>query len=196
MGIGDSAERIEKKIKDLIFGPRGAREPLRIRQAILDEIEENIEPLGRAKSKFPFDQLVVYLLSGDEKQRAKLEAVFIEGESLRGQIHNRLHHAGCDPPAGLTVDVKLVEEAGPEWKDRHFYVEYLKCKQQKRQAGGDRKAKAKAAVPRARLIVRSGQAVHKQYTFGQSRINVGRLPEVVNKGRIERRNDLVYGRQR
>ena len=56
MSLLKEAERLEEKVRQLIeglFGKEAAREPLEIRRAILREIEDKIEPVGRNRRAFP-----------------------------------------------------------------------------------------------------------------------------------------------
>ena len=192
MNIGEKLQKFEKKIQDLIFGH--ARDPLKIRQVIIEEIEGHIEPVGRSKHIFPFNHLHVRLLATSPEQRAIFEAVIINGETLKRQTLECLRKAGCDHLEELVVIAEIVDERGPEWdKDSYFHISYELRSQTKRAASPQSRAGKKPLSLKAQLIVLNGKATKKRYRLTKSSINIGRLPEILDRDHhVVRRNDVVF----
>lgn len=191
MGIGDKVERVERGLWKLIFGSRGAGEPLRIRRDILTDVESHIEPTGRSRSAFPYSHLSIRILTGDERDRAVKEAVFKSKDELRGQILDHLARAGCELPARLRVELEFTSERGAGWRQDFFNVEYGADERARPEAGRAQSGAHKASA--ARITVVEGVTLQKEFLLDKSRFNIGRLPEVLDeRKRVVRRNDLVF----
>ena len=193
MSLLKEAERLEEKVRKLIeglFGKEAAREPLEIRRAILGEIEEKIEPMGRAGRAFPFSHLRVRLFASDAQRRAIFKAVFVEDRRLEHHIIELLKRSRAHLPPNLDVSVKLekrVARAG-EAEAQDFRIDY-----QSEVPKAQPKLEATQVLPQVQLTMLRGHTTKKSYRFTKSRINLGRLAEVLdNHYRVVRRNDLVF----
>lgn len=189
MGILKETEKVEEKIRRLVeklFGKGASREPLEIRRAILREIGGRIESVGRNKRVFPFNRISITLSASGPDQKAVFEATFVEGQNLENDIRELLNRNNNDPFRDLEIRIHIREQPLPE--AREFQINY------ERQAGKiSPKSRAKPNCPQAQLIVLRGDATRKNYVFTKSRVNIGRMPEVVDdQHRIIRRNDLIF----
>jgi hypothetical protein len=80
-------------------------EPLEIRNAVLDAIEELVQPLGDGRRALVHDRIVVRLLTHDDARRALLEAVLSAEPGLREAVKQRLEPIGCGVPPNLEIEV-------------------------------------------------------------------------------------------
>ena len=190
MGIFDKVTRIEKSIEKLAARKGVVRQPMEIRRAILDEVEELSEPAGRSRRVFPFNRLVVEVLAADPKQRAAMDAVLEGGSGLIASIEQRLREAGCPPPAGLDVQLKFLKAAKPGWEEgRAFRVVPERRDRPPAAATGEKPGRAL----QAQIVVLKGTAARKQFALTGACTNVGRLVEVLDRqGRVVRRNQVVF----
>jgi hypothetical protein len=191
VGIGDKVERVERGLWKLIFGTRGAGEPLRIRRDILTDVESHIEPISRSRRAFPYNYVAIRILTGDERDRAVKQAIFKSNDDVRGQILDHLARAGCDLPARLRVDLEFTSERGAEWRQEFFNVEYKALGRGNSESGQPQIAPPK--VTAARIIVVEGVTEQTGVVIDKARFNIGRMPEVLDqRKRVVRRNDLVF----
>ena len=98
------AVRLDQVAKGLVRSR--TREPLEIVLAILDAVEQRIEPTGRGARVFPFNRVEVSVVAPSIEARGRLEAVFEGDTPLQTRVLDRLRTAGCSP-----VDV-VIENAG------------------------------------------------------------------------------------
>lgn len=191
MSLIDKVVKIEKRLEKLAERKDAIASPLEIRRAILDDVEEHVQPAGRSRRVFPYDRLLVEAFppTGD---RAALEAVLNPDEGLVDAIRERLHEAGCARIGRLQVAVKIVKKARPDWPRATFQVTY-----------GRSDAPAEGATPAAsestsatrqtQIVVLEGEAAKKTFTVSGERINIGRLAEVTDRQhRVVRRNQVVF----
>jgi hypothetical protein len=129
MSLLKEAERLEEKVRKLIeglFGKEAAREPLEIRRAILGEIEEKVEPVGRDRRAFPFSHLRVRLFASDAQRRAIFKAVFVEDRRLENHIIELLRRNRAQLPPNLQISVNLEKRVARavESEARDFCIDY------------------------------------------------------------------------
>ena len=192
MSLLKQAEKLEGKVKNLIEGAfrKEAREPLEIRRAILGEIEQRIEPVGRDKKTFPFRHLRVRLFASDPQRRAIFKAVFVEDRQLEKHILELLRRNCVHLPPDLQISVQLVKRAviAAESSEQGFSVDY-----QGEPAKAQSDPEMPEVLPEVHLTILRGHTTRKSYRLAKSRINLGRLAEVVDDHhRIVRRNDVVF----
>ncbi len=130
MGILDKVVKIEKRIEKLASRKDAVVTPIEIRQAILDDIEGHVQPAGRGRRVFPYDEIAIEVLSSGGRKapgttrtgtlpapgRAELEAVLDPEQGLTDAIGERLREAGCDRVGRLHVSVKVVSKRRAEWQ--------------------------------------------------------------------------------
>jgi hypothetical protein len=190
MGILDKVTRIEKSIEKLAARRGVVRQPTEIRRAILDEIEELVEPAGRSRRVFPFNRVVVEVLAEDPKKRAALEAVLEGALGLAASIEQRLREAGCPAPSSLEVQLRFLKAAKADWEEgRSFRVLPERRERPPAAAAGEKPG----PQVQAQIVVLKGTAAKRQFALTGACSNVGRLAEVLDRqGRVVRRNQVVF----
>jgi hypothetical protein len=164
-----------------------AREPLEIAHAIVEAVERQVQPGSRGTRIFPFNRVVVAVLTPSRESRARFEALFAAAPSLRERILDRLRSAGCDA-TGLGLDIAFVGREPRQWDHPQFHVAF------------DRVAAAVAPPPpvesmpaRVDLTVVRGAAERRTYSFASPRIDFGRGVEVRDdRQRLLRTNHVAF----
>jgi hypothetical protein len=189
MSIIENVRRLEKRIEKLAERSDVPLQPIEVRKAALDEIEDLVEPATKSRRIFPYNRVTVEVVAPDAKRRAAMEAVLGERSDLAKAVSARLKSAGCPVPAGLEVRLKLVKRGGADWeKARAFRVrcEHADVEPAKPAARG---GGAHAAV----LVVMKGDSSLERFPVKGERTNIGRLAEVVDRNRrVLRRNHLIF----
>jgi hypothetical protein len=189
MGILDKVQKLEKRLEKLAERSDVPLQPIEIRKAALDEVEDLVAPAGRSRRVFPYNRITVEVMATDARQRAAMEAVLGEASDLSAAVADRLKSAGCPQPRGLEVRLKLVKRAGAEWETGRVFR--VQCERVEAEV-------PPAAAPRigpgaAQLVVVKGESTRRTYAVGAEHTNIGRLPEVVDKDkRVVRRNHVVF----
>jgi hypothetical protein len=165
----------------------GGREPLEIMHAIVDAIEEEVQPAGRGARLFPFNRIKVSVVAAARDARARYEAVFNGKPSLRERILDRLESAGCEV-SDLVVKVAYVVHAGPDWQTADCHVEFSRV------AATDIAVQQPRPVPcRIALTIVAGAAEQRKYAFTLARIDLGRCSEVRDRSnRLIRTNHVAF----
>ncbi len=180
-----------KTWKDLLgaLEPR-EREPLEIRTAVLDAIEELAQPLGGGRRGLVHNRVTVKLLSADPARRDLLHAVLTAEPGLLEAVTSRLEAAGCSVPLDLTVEAVKDAPAHPGAAGAEF--ELAASIEKPAAARRDPAAPARAARPGAKLIVFSGAGA-AEFEITSDVVNIGRVQEVRGKDhRPVRRNHLFF----
>jgi hypothetical protein len=188
MSIFDKVTKLEKRIEKLAARGDVPLEPVEIRRAILDEIEELAQPGPRSKRVFPYNRLEVSVVVADAKRRAAVDAVVGGEAGLRAAIEERLRETGCGKATDLEVRLRYVRKPGADWDTGRVFG-----------LAGDRVTPVEAPPPQsatgaaAQLIVVKGTATRKAYALAAERTNIGRISEVLDKERrVVRRNQVVF----
>jgi hypothetical protein len=175
--FNDAAQRV---------APPGPREPLEILHAILDAVEDEVQPAGRGGHMFPFNRLKISVLAPSREVRARLEALFDEQPTLHDRIVERLRAADCEV-GDLTAKVAYVSEGASGWTSPPFHIEFTR---------GAHVSPIEPIVPRQppiELAVVSGSADEPSYSFSQTRVDLGRCSEVRdNRHRLIRTNHVAF----
>jgi hypothetical protein len=179
------AARLDQVAKGLVRSR--TREPLEIVLAILDAVEQRIEPTGRGTRVFPFDRIEVSVVAPSREARGRLEAVFAGETPLQTRILDRLQSAGC-APADIVVELQYVDAADTNWNAAEFDLQF-----------------ARVAAPRvegvavdsqpAPIEIRAVVGVMERwaYSLAAPRIDVGRGAEVRDeRNRLIRTNHVVF----
>jgi hypothetical protein len=196
MKILEKAAKLEKALLDRL-GRRTdiRRHPIELYQHILDEIEDATEPGARGSRIFPYNAITVVLPATDAHHRATAEAVFAEPPSLADRVRARLRQCGCPEVDGLAVALKVVDGSSDEWVGRDYHIEMRRRALPRGPQGvPTRAAKPRVADPRElQITVLAGAAAKSRYSFNTSRINLGRLADVVDRQqRIIRQNHVAF----
>jgi hypothetical protein len=189
MSIIDNVKRLEKQLEKFAERSDAPLQPIEVRKATLDEIEDLVEPASKSRRIFPYNRVVVEVVAADAKRRAAMEAVLGERSDLGKAVSERLKSAGCPVPKDLQVRLKLVKRAGAEWeKGRAFR---LQCEHVEAEAGVA--ASPRTAAGTATLVVVTGETARERYVIKGECTNIGRLAEVVDQDRrVVRRNQVVF----
>ena len=189
MGLLDNVRKIEKRIEKLAERSDVPLQPIEIRKAALDEIEDLVEPSGRSRRVFPYNQVTLEVVASQAGQRAAVEAVLGKGSDLLAAVADRLRAAGCSAPGDLDVRVKVVRRPGAEWETGRLFR--VVC--ERRSAAQAPAASASAGLQPATLSVVKGEATRKVFALKAERTNIGRLAEVLDRDkRVVRRNQVVF----
>ena len=170
-----------KRLSSNVSGTPQKRELLEIRRDILEDVRDQIEPKGSGKYLFPYTEIAVRVAARDEADRALLDAAFAQNGALEEDVRALLVEAGCSAQVAVAVDI--VTEAA----EQPFQIAYSSGKRQVE------KTAVATARPLARLIVVRGSAEPSEFVIHSSRVNVGRLKEVLGeKDGLRRRNDIAF----
>jgi len=164
-------------------GPRG---PLEVLHAVLEAVEERIEPAGRGTRVFPFNKIKVSVVAVSRDDRARFSRVLDEAPPLQERISRRLRERGCDVP---TLHVRIVYVAQPEsgWATPECHVDFGRA------SSVDLPQTDVATVRELKLTITNGSADKPTYALGLDRINLGRCAEVRDsRNRLIRTNHVVF----
>jgi len=182
MDIMKNLQRLEsglaRRIDDaaLRVSPSGSLEPLEITHAIVDIVEKRVEPAGRGKYVFPFNQIHVCIAAGAAETRARFEAVFAAPPSLRERIVERIEASGCEATS-FSLGIDYADAAEVEWTTPFFDVQFERVE----------------ALPSLRLKVEKGTANQPLYVFRAPCINIGRCFEIRDsRNRLIRTNHVAF----
>jgi len=192
MGILDKVTKLEKRLQRLAARGDVAPQPVEVRRGLLDDVEEMVQPAGRARRVFPYNRLTLQVLAADAAQRAAMQAVFGGDAEALTMVQERLRDADCAVPHALAVRLRLVKKAGADWQaGKAWHVTGERVETAKPAAPQD-EAASPARVP-LQLAVVKGTATKKVFGLGGERVYVGRQAEVLDKDRrVVRRNQVVF----
>jgi FHA domain len=164
-------------------GPRG---PLEVLHAILEAVEERIEPAGRGMHVFPFNKIKATIVAVSPDARARFSGVLDGPPTLQERIGRKLLDAGCDV-SSLQVRVAYVAHADPAWTSPEFHVDF------NRGAAQELPTAPAPAAHEIKLTVSNGSADKPAYALTLDRINLGRCAEVRDsRNRLLRTNHVVF----
>jgi hypothetical protein len=161
-------------------------EPLEIREAIVDDVEQRVEPIDSGRRVLPFNRVSVVVLAPQKADRARLEAAL---GGLRDAIRARLGELQCSLPPNFVVDVRYIKQPRPEWTaDQRLAIDY-----DARPASTVTTAPPGAAsAPPLTLTVVRGHATQASYTLTAPQIHIGRTPKPVDGRGRPRLNHIVF----
>lgn len=162
----------QQRLRTVFDGPLdAAATPLEIVQAVLDDVERHVEPLGRGRRVLPYTAIDVQVLAADA-DIPRLEAVL---EDLPTRVTERLAEIRCEPCDGLEVVSQVSTERPASWPEgQRFAVAY------RRAAPAARETPAAApvvAVPCLRLTVTRGAVADGPLEFRGGTIAIGRCAD-------------------
>ena len=179
------AAKLDEAAKSL--GRSRPREPLEIVLAILDAVEQRIEPTGRGARVFPFNRIEVSVLAPSRETRGSLEAVLGGDTPLRSRILDRVHCAGCSP-ADIVVEIQYVDRAAQHWNAPEFDLQFARIAEP--EADG---SAPEGQAGQINIRVLQGVMERRAYSLIAPRIDVGRGAEVRDhRNRLIRTNHVVF----
>ena len=171
-------------------------EPLEIRNAILDRIEQLAEPAAPSRRVLPRNRIVITVLAVNDLARDRIQSAMADLETA---IRTRLRELRCPLPHGFCVDVAYVEQRRPDWQQgQRFAVDLAHA------PGGSQAAPGTSAplvgsglepatpVPTMRLAVIKGIATEDAYSFADARVLIGRTPAPVDRAGRPRYNQVIF----
>ncbi len=163
------------------------REPLEIVLAILDAVEQRIEPTGRGARVFPFNRLDVSVAASSPEARGRLEAVFGGDAPLQTRVLDRLRTAGC-APVDVVIEVRYVDTAEASWSVPEFDLQFARIAKPETD---DPDLDSQAAPIEIRAVL--GAMERRAYSLAGPRIDIGRGAEVRDcRNRLIRTNHVVF----
>ena len=179
------AAKLDEAAKSIVRSR--SREPLEIVLAILDAVENRIEPTGRGARVFPFNRIELSVLAPSREARGRLEAVLGGNTPLRTRILDRLHRAGC-PSTDLVVEIQYIDRAAQDWRAPEFDLQFARV--------AEPEADGPALDGHAgEITIRAlhGVMERRAYSLIAPRIDVGRGAEVRDhRNRLIRTNHVVF----
>jgi hypothetical protein len=167
--------------------PAGPREPLEILHAIVEAAEKRLEPVGRGKYIFPFNQIRICIAAGSRETRARFEAVLESDPPLQDRIVQTLAAAGCES-TGLSVETTYVDHSDTQWTNSDFNVEFNRVSPIPQP-----RPQTNLVDHQLKLTTLQGSTERPSYIFTTSRINLGRCPEVRDsRNRLVRTNHVAF----
>jgi hypothetical protein len=182
--LADLGKDLQSRLKKFFDTPLdAAATPLEVSQAILDDVERRVEPVGRGRRVFPYTRLVIRIRQV-HADRAPLESAL---EGLDAKIRERLAEVRCEAARTIDVRVAYLEKAPADWApDQVFAIDYF------REAEVPAAVDAPAPPLPVQVTVLRGAATESGYTFTEPVISIGRSSDLTDElGRV-RRNRVAF----
>lgn len=160
--------------------------PLEVVQAVLDDVERQVQPVGGRRRVFPWARVVVRA-SVSEPARAVLAPM---GDDLRLRLLARLTEVRADVPGTLDVQVVCVDERPATWTaGQVFDVVYARDVVESAPASADPRD---GQPPVLRLDVVAGTVTPGALEFAGATVGLGRGADPTDElGRL-RRNRVAF----
>ena len=176
-----AAERVQQW-----FDPPLDREaaPLEVREAIIEDLEQRVEPAGAGRRVLPYNRVTVTILAADKPSRVRLQATLA---GLTESIAARLTEIRCAIPAGFAVDTRYITRPPAAWAPH----QRLAFTYHQRDTP-DLPSTAPNEPARLRITIARGQATRPSYTFAESHIRIGRSAQPIDGRGRPRLNQVVF----
>jgi hypothetical protein len=173
------------RVKQLIDPPLSAdAQPLEIKEAIIDAIEQRAVPAGEGNRVLPHNQIAVTVLAPTADDRLALQAVLA---NLQETLVNRLAEVRCEVPAGFCANVQYTRRPRPHWTpEQRLAVEYSA---RERITTTD---VSRGEPPPLRVTILRGHATQTAYTLTEPHVHIGRTALPVDSAGRPRRNHIVF----
>ena len=114
--------RLQATVKRFFESPLGpGAKPLEIREAMLEDVERQVTPVGGGRRVFPFARLVARVVA-PAGSRGTCEATF---RDFGARVQARLAELRCEAPPELDVRVVVLRKTPAEWETgRIFALDY------------------------------------------------------------------------
>ncbi len=163
------------------------REPLEIVNAILEAVEQRIEPTGRGVRVFPFNRVEVSVVAPSPEARGRLDAVLGGDTPLQTKVLDRLRSAGCSP-IDVVIEVQYVDAAEASWTVPEFDLQFARIA---RPETDRRDLDSRPPLVEIRAVV--GVMERWSISLAAPRIDIGRGMEVRDhRNRLIRTNHVVF----
>lgn len=175
-----AAERVERAINPPLTDD--AR-PVDIRQAILEAIEERVQPVGGGRRVLPDRFVKVRALAHDPAQERALQTAL---QDIRAITLARLREIACDVDPSFRIDVTYARRRSAGWpEDRPFLIDF------------EAAAPPSAAPqqPALRLTILKGRASAADYELREPVVRVGRSESPVDSSGRPRHNHVAFAEE-
>jgi len=172
--------------------------PLDIKRAIIEAVEQRVEPAGGGRHVLPGDRVQVKVIAETAEQRRALEAVLGDiGEA----IASRLLELQCQVPRPFSVVVGYARRLPDDWDaDQRLSVvvgdadgaAYGMGRTRRSGSATRREDNGMATVPSLMIEVVRGQALKRQFTFRAGVVRIGRSPDLTDDRGRPRMNDVAF----
>lgn len=142
---------------------------LELVEQVGEALVEHVQPSGRGRSVFPFNQVGLTIVAATDADRAPFEAVFAGPPSLRERLVDRLEAAGC-ADLDLEVAVDYVGSPDPAWPRPDFHLALARVDPPRTEAPAD--------TVRVDVRITHGTGDRGVYSFSALPICIGRGAEV------------------
>ena len=175
--------RLQATVKRFFESPLGPdAKPLEIREAMLEDVERQVTPVGGGRRVFPFARLVARVVA-PAGSRGTCEATF---RDFGARVQARLAELRCEAPPELDVRVVVLRKTPAEWETgRIFAVDYRPVPEAATR-GED------APRPVLQVTLLAGTATQAAYTIESPTVLVGRGVEPVDRAGRVRRNHVAF----
>jgi hypothetical protein len=162
--------------------------PIDVKRAIVEALEQQVEPAGGGRRILPGDRIEVRILAVSDEARPGLDAVLAD---LRDVFAARLRELQCDVPRSLAVDVGYVPAPLPEWADDQR-LDVVVRRSDAAKTARDAGSREDAAVHRMTITVLRGEATQATATFTESVIRIGRSADPTDERGRPRFNHIAF----
>lgn len=157
--------------------------PLEICQAVLDDVETNVQPLGRGRRAFPYNRLVVRIRRPEPAPAAGRPTADAAFATLPARVRERLNELQCGGN-GVEVKVAFLRTVPAHWREGQlFAIDY------------HTDPVKTLEVPRSgsiQVVVVKGSASSRSYSFTEPVISIGRTADPADERGHVRRNRVVF----
>ena len=114
--------RLQATVKRFFESPLGPdAKPLEIREAMLEDVERQVTPVGGGRRVFPFARLVARVVA-PAGSRGTCEATF---RDFGARVQARLAELRCEAPPELDVRVVVLRKTPAEWETGRIFAARL-----------------------------------------------------------------------
>jgi hypothetical protein len=160
----------------------GDARPLEVREAIVEQVAQMVEPAAAGRRVLPRAQLDVAVLAPDKEGRELLQVALAD---LEPAVRTRLAELRCPVPHGFAITVHYVKKPRAGWRpDQRFAID--------EQASATRPGARANGVPAVNIAVLRGKASQSRYNLCESRILIGRTATPVDDAGRPRHNHVVF----
>ena len=176
----------ETRAKALLRSP-APTQPLELVDLVVDELARQVQPAGRGRYTFPFNDVRVTFVAPTAAGQAHFDAVCTGPPSIDDRIVRRLVSAGCELTiADLDVTLAFADVLDPAWM-LPFGLELARVERSARDVA------PAPAPPRVDLQITLGTAAQSAYSFTEYPVAIGRGAEVRdNRNQLLRINHIVF----
>ena len=164
--------------------------PLEIGQAVLDQVERQVQPIARGRRVFPFVGVAIRVRTNPASSAAMIAAF----DDFATRVRERLAEVRCESPRRLDVDVECLEVAPASWPEaRVFDVTYVADEtvpvKRTVSAGGTPGA---LVAPVVHITVLAGTAVESSCRISEGTVSIGRCADSDDDLGHVRRNRIAF----